>query len=863
METLTRQSEAFAQTPTSVESIVDYVRSRPPEEHQAIRDRLRVLELSPQEARKLYHGNFVDAVWAQKDAIDIKNEEARSAARKRADLLSYIAGQQGIANRKIENDYKASTISGRGPKVSAAAYKISQVIAALKQAEADNDPELSMAVSHYCKAAFGITTDSIDVASASERMTLSLLRNLDRMRNINTVKRRSQQLLGAVVLFSLAGTTTAAASQNSGSANSSSELYEIEESEDITLGKHAKIVLPVIPSVDSNESDVIGDDIDSEIINASPRANGAARTIINPVVPESGEDEPEIIALEPRAPGRADSITPIIPEDFDDSEPEHIESDRSAPESSDDEDRRDLRELNRTPESAIPEDEDAPEAPESEAPSDSESPEDEAAPEESVPEREESTPEAPVEPEVVPDPAPQETAVDPSRADETMWTTEQLELINQNYDAYSRAEAETGVPWEVMAALHDREFSLKRVNPDNGQGIFQLYTLNTEQGLHFEPGPVSVEEFAEQAVLAADFLKYLAHLRGYEDVEISLDNPNVIKDILFSYNGRAEAYHQQALKLGHELEAEGSPYVMNLADDERNNAINPEWKQILTDGGSLGPANQAPGAWLLIEGLMTLTGENEGAALPVVPEEAPAPAPPESETEPEIEPFSIAPVDGYEPNSHFGPRGDGGMHYGIDYPAPAGTPFKATTGGKVTVLTYDASENQFCIDTLASLGHGPEVMTDPIQKEVWVTTTIGDDEYVTVYTHLSEVDVAPNQIVKPGEVVGKTGGSGCSIGEHAHYEVRKNGVPIDPASLHGIENMSLMSSVIDVEVPTVSSSSESTAKMSSKTAPTEVVRLEDLQKQAKKLAQSDTTQSKIKAEAKLRALQSQQSAKQK
>lgn len=400
-------------------------------------------------------------------------------------------------------------------------------------------------------------------------------------------------------------------------------------------------------------------------------------------------------------------------------------------------------------------------------------------------------PNAPVKPPAAPAPAIEkapagpipEVIINPDLAGETLWTKAQLEQVRANFGVYHEVEKETGVPWEVMAALHVREFGLQRANPANGQGIYQLYST----GIYFAPGPVAEAEFKQQTILAANFLLGKAKDNSRVGGPLALNNPDKIKDTLFSYNGRAAQYFEQAARLGYALGAEGSPYVMNLADDKRNSNLNPNWGQILVDNGPLGRANQAPGAWPLIEGLIKINKiAHEQAAKDAATANADKNATTASQHEQNSKPATIwhNPIpEGAKMTSPFGPRGGGGMHWGEDFGVETGAPFLAATDGKVSVIVVDVRSDATCQNALANIGFPMANIKDPIQKEVYVTTVIDGDEYVTVYAHLSEVLVAPGQIVKAGEVVGKTGGSGCSTGDHAHFEVRKNGVPINPATV--------------------------------------------------------------------------------
>lgn len=152
--------------------------------------------------------------------------------------------------------------------------------------------------------------------------------------------------------------------------------------------------------------------------------------------------------------------------------------------------------------------------------------------------------------------------------------------IEANKSVYQAAEKQTGVPWELIAAVHYRETNNVVYNPGNGQGIYQLYSLNQTQGLYFEPkSTLSKEEFLRQTILAANFLQSKAENSGLATSIITArklradeTDLNLIKNALLSYNGRAYAYADQAERLGFNREKqhfEGSPYVMNMFDCKR------------------------------------------------------------------------------------------------------------------------------------------------------------------------------------------------------------------------------------------------------------------------------------------------------
>ena len=95
-------------------------------------------------------------------------------------------------------------------------------------------------------------------------------------------------------------------------------------------------------------------------------------------------------------------------------------------------------------------------------------------------------------------------------------------------------------------------------------------------------------------------------------------------------------------------------------------------------------------------------------------------------------------------------------HTGVDIAGPIGTTVIAAAGG--TVEEAGPSGTGYGILIKISNGNGVE----------------------TLYGHLSKVYVTPGQYVAQGESIGARGSTGNSTGPHLHFEIRVNGVAVNP-----------------------------------------------------------------------------------
>jgi len=113
----------------------------------------------------------------------------------------------------------------------------------------------------------------------------------------------------------------------------------------------------------------------------------------------------------------------------------------------------------------------------------------------------------------------------------------------------------------------------------------------------------------------------------------------------------------------------------------------------------------------------------------------------------------IWPVNG-RISSRFGPRGRG-FHYGIDIIAPVGTVVRAAESGVVSYSGWMSGYGRVVIITHAS-------------------------GLQTVYAHNSVNLVREGQRVNKGDPIARVGSTGNATCPHLHFEVRRNGRPVDP-----------------------------------------------------------------------------------
>lgn len=108
------------------------------------------------------------------------------------------------------------------------------------------------------------------------------------------------------------------------------------------------------------------------------------------------------------------------------------------------------------------------------------------------------------------------------------------------------------------------------------------------------------------------------------------------------------------------------------------------------------------------------------------------------------------------PISGYISQGYGRYHLAIDIASYIGVPIKAADAGYVAVAGW------------SNVGYGYHVIVDH------------GNGMLTLYAHLSRIDVKAGQAVGRGQVIGAVGSTGNSTGPHLHFEVRIGGVGQNP-----------------------------------------------------------------------------------
>ncbi|MGF1535048.1 MAG: murein hydrolase activator EnvC family protein [Elainellaceae cyanobacterium] len=97
------------------------------------------------------------------------------------------------------------------------------------------------------------------------------------------------------------------------------------------------------------------------------------------------------------------------------------------------------------------------------------------------------------------------------------------------------------------------------------------------------------------------------------------------------------------------------------------------------------------------------------------------------------------------------------FHSGIDFGASQGTPIRAADAGRVLFAGWYGGYGRAVV-----INHG--------------------DGITTLYGHASRVYVSEGETVTRGQAIAAVGSTGLSTGPHLHFEVRRNGAPVNPAA---------------------------------------------------------------------------------
>lgn len=100
------------------------------------------------------------------------------------------------------------------------------------------------------------------------------------------------------------------------------------------------------------------------------------------------------------------------------------------------------------------------------------------------------------------------------------------------------------------------------------------------------------------------------------------------------------------------------------------------------------------------------------------------------------------------------------FHYGMDFTAPEGTDVYATGNGTVVARV------------ISQRGLGKHIIIDH------------GFGYTSIYAHLNDFNVRVGQKVQRGDIIGFVGNTGQSVANHLHYEIKLNGLNVDPVNYY-------------------------------------------------------------------------------
>lgn len=123
-------------------------------------------------------------------------------------------------------------------------------------------------------------------------------------------------------------------------------------------------------------------------------------------------------------------------------------------------------------------------------------------------------------------------------------------------------------------------------------------------------------------------------------------------------------------------------------------------------------------------------------------------------------------------------------------------PFVWPTTGKITLEFAKSSFVQAFHTGLDIAGKRNEPVTPFMEGKVIYAGQISwgygkhvivehDNNLTSIYAHLNQINVAPGQEVKPGDVIGGQGETGWATGVHLHFQVNLYGIPVNPRTFLG------------------------------------------------------------------------------